>query len=239
MLPVSGTAFLARVLSWQRKAARIPGENMHFHARRGFTLVELMVVIAILGLLVSVLAFTVTRHFTKANADLDKVNMGKLYSELQAAANDPSLSRRMNSKDNRDRKGREFFEGCFRSKILDNNMLDNVVSLGGADAKPEAHSLGDDFELDPSSCSFTAPKMGEFKRLLTQRERKVVFAFNSANWHNYDSIGFGALITWSDGATAEYLTAEDAAEYYGIDETEWEAPSELFGEVEPFDQTYE
>ncbi|MCB9895028.1 MAG: type II secretion system protein [Planctomycetes bacterium] len=211
---------------------------MHSRARAGFTLVELMVVIGILGLLVTVLAFSVTRHFTKTHADLDKVNMSKLYSSLQTLANDGTFTKRANQKDNKDKSGHEFFEVCFRHKLLDADQLDEIVSLGGPNTPADRASYGDKFELDPSNCSFTAPKMGEFKQLLQSKERTVLFAFNSRNWHNYDSIDYGILVAWSDGQF-EYLTAADAAEKYEISPEEWADPAALFGKKKPFDHTYE
>ena len=207
-------------------------------ARAGFTLVELMVVIAILGLLVSVLAFAVTRHFTKANADLDKVNMSKLYSALQQTGMDASFNKRFNDKANKDKHGREFFEACFRYGVFDGSEVDSIVSLGGGDSPAERSDVGPKLELDESSCSFTAPKMGELRHLLQSKERTVVLTFNSRNWGNYDSIGYGALVAWSDGEV-EYLTAEDAAAEYNITAEEWADPSDLFGKKKPFLNTHE
>jgi prepilin-type N-terminal cleavage/methylation domain-containing protein len=211
---------------------------MFSRARAGFTLVELMVVIAILGLLVSVLAFAVTRHFTKANADLDKVSMNKLYSALQQAGTDASFNRRFNDKANKGKDGREFFEACFRGNVFDGSDVDSIVSLGGPDSPAERSSVGPKLELAESSCSFTAPKMGELKALFSSRERTVVLAFNSRNWNNYDSIGYGALVAWSDGEI-EYITQEDAAANYNISADEWAKPADLFGKKKPFLHTHE
>ncbi|MCA8911801.1 MAG: prepilin-type N-terminal cleavage/methylation domain-containing protein [Planctomycetes bacterium] len=206
--------------------------------RAGFTLVELMVVIGILGLLVTVLAVAVTRHFTKAHADLDRVNMGKLHSALQSAVTDPGFKKRFSSNDNKDKAGREFFEVLFQTGALGGEDLDNVISLGGGDAMADRANLGKEFKLDASSCSITAPRMGEFQQLLQARERKVLFCFNSRNWHNYDSLSYGTLVAWSDGEV-EYLTYEDVKERYDISEEEWNDPGELIGKKAPFDKTYE
>jgi prepilin-type N-terminal cleavage/methylation domain-containing protein len=202
-------------------------------ARAGFTLVELMVVIAILGLLVSVLAFAVTRHFTKANADLDKVNMNKLYSALQQAGTDASMNRHFNNKANADKAGREFFETCFQRGVFGGEDVDAVVSLGGPDSPAERGSIGPKMKLEETSCSFAAPKLGELRQLLQSKERTVILCFNSRNWNNYDSIGYGTLIAWSDGEI-DYLTEQDAAEKYEITADEWANPKELFGKKKPF-----
>jgi prepilin-type N-terminal cleavage/methylation domain-containing protein len=209
---------------------------MHTRARAGFTLVELMVVIAILGLLVSVLAFSVTRHFTKANADLDKVNMSKLFSAVQSMANEPKFNRRLDG--SRDKSGREFFQACFRANLLDRDQVKQVVSLGGPDSAPRHPDLDKDFELHETACSFTAPKMGELKHLLQAKHPTVLFAFNSGNWHNYDSIDYGVLVAWSDGEVG-YLTQDEAAEKWNITPDEWADPKQLIGKKAPFDHTFE
>lgn len=207
-------------------------------ARAGFTLVELMVVIAILGLLVSVLAFAVTRHFTKANADLDKVNMNKLYSALQQAGTDASMNRHFNNPTNADKAGRDFFEVCFQRGVFGSEDVSSVVSLGGPDSRAERSSVGPKMELEASACSFTAPKLGQLRQVLQSKERTVVLCFNSRNWNNYDSISYGALVAWSDGEI-DYLTEQDAAEKYDITAEEWANPKELFGKKKPFVHTHE
>jgi hypothetical protein len=164
--------------------------------------------------------------------------MHKLFDALQQAGTNPSFTKRLNDKANRDKSGREFFEYCFQSGLLDGNDLKSVVSLGGPDAAAAREAVGREMKLDAASCSFTAPKLGEFRQLLTGKERTVLFTFNSRNARNYDSIGYGMLVAWSDGEV-DYLTEQDAAEKYQISAEEWADPGRLYGKKKPFEHTFE
>jgi hypothetical protein len=165
--------------------------------------------------------------------------MTKLLGNMQGATADPASKSRFASPEYADKSGREFFEACFRTGILGPEDLGTVVCLGGADSPADRAGIGRGFELPAGSCSYTAPKMGELRKLMNGKERTVLFTFNSANWGSYDSIGYGALVAWSDGAV-EYLTLETAAERYEITEAEWADPGQhLFGRKAPFKHTFE
>ncbi|MBX3461371.1 MAG: type II secretion system protein [Planctomycetes bacterium] len=205
----------------------------------GFTLVELMIVIAILGLLAAVLTVAVTRHMKKASADMDAINLGQLHSAMQSAANDANHSRKLNAADSKDKSGRAFWYAVFKGKILDESMLTKLVSMGGPDDAVAKHEFASMTELPEQSCSLTAPRMGEFKQLLGGRERVVLFTFNSRNWHNYESLDRGTLTAWSDGEVAEYWPLERINEVAQVSPDEWNDPKQMFGTKKPFHKTYE
>lgn len=206
---------------------------------KAFTLVELMIVIAILGLLAAVLTVAVTRHMRKASADMDAISLGKVHAQLQAAANDGSLNRKFNASDNKEKSGRAFWYACFKGKILDDSLLSSIVSKGGADSAVAKHELDAMTELPAESCSYTAPKMGEFKQLLTGKERVVLFTFNSRNWFNYEGLDRGTLAAWSDGEVAEYWPLDRINEISEVSQAEWDAPADLLGKKKPFHKTHE
>lgn len=205
----------------------------------GFTLVELMIVIAILGLLAAVLTVAVARHMKKASADLDAINLGKLHTHLQAAANDNSSSRKFGSADNKDKSGRAFWFAVFKGKLLPDEMLSSIVSHGGPDDAIASHQLGSLTELPEQSCSLTAPRMGEYKQLLSGRERAVLFTFNARNWHNYDSLDRGTLVAWNDGEVVDYWPLDRVNEVSQVTPEDWNDPQQLFGSKKPFHKTHE
>lgn len=210
---------------------------------RGFTLVELMVVIAIIGLLASVLATSVVSKMAQASHDLDKKTLQDLYNHLQMATQTDDRTREKLIRGAvSEKRGREFWEGCFRHKILSNDMLPKMVAASGNDLEMDRRSLDDreDFVLDPLGCSWTAPQGNESLYLLTARgkARRVAICANSRNWFNFED---EVITIWSDGEVAEYIMYEDIQEWgYDISEEQWNDPgNELFGSVKPFDGVFD
>ncbi len=211
--------------------------------RSGFTLVELMVVIAIIGLLASVLATSVVSKMTQARRDLDKKVLQDLYSELSmtVSADDKRNRRLLATGAMAELRGRDFWEGCFRYKILSADMLPKIVSHAGPDIEMDRRALDDaeNFVLDPMACSWTAPQGNECLAVMMAKgkARRVAICANERNWFNHD----GEVLTmWSDGQVAEYVMLIDMKHWgYDITEEQWDAPGELFGKVKPFDGVFD
>ena len=212
--------------------------------RTGFTLVELMVVIAILGLLASVLATAVIPKMRKAKHDLDKKTLQDLYNELQiVVASDEDARRKLNSPAMADKRGHAFWEACFKRKILGREVLVKLISAGGIDHRSDSQWIRDPQGFLPiESCSFTAPKGSEVTLLMGLHgySRRIMTCLNSRNWNNYED---EVLVMWSDGLTATYFDLEEAqfaSADYQITEEQWLNPgAELFGQVIPFDGVWD
>lgn len=209
----------------------------------GFTLVELMVVIAIIGLMASVLATSVVSKMRQASRELDKKTLQDLFNHIQMATQTNERARENFARGPiSEMKGREFWQGCFRHKILAEDMLPKMVCSAGDDFEMNRRSLDnrETFELDALGCSWTGPKGNEVFFLFRARGeyRRVAICVNSRNWINHED---EILTMWSDGETAEYVTLEQMKEWgYEIDEEKWKNPgSSLFGTVKPFDGVFE
>ena len=210
-------------------------------SRTGFTLVELMVVIAILGLLASVLATSVVSKMKHATHELDKKTLQDLYNHLQmSAAMDQKAKAMMVRGSLAEKRGREFFEGCFKEKLFDTDMLGKMISHAGNDVAPDSHWLDDpNATLPDFSCSWAAPQGNECLILMTRRgsSRRVVLCANSRNWLNFDD---EVIVMWSDADTASYITTEECVAWgYDISKEQWLNPAELLGQVKPFDGVWD
>lgn len=214
---------------------------MQFRRNAGFTLVELMIVIAILGLLVAVLTVAVTKQMVRSRSDMEKVAMKDVVAGLNQSLIDPRSGRTMRAAPNKDQSGRLFWQAMFKEKMLDGALLTKLVSLNGDDYAATVNPA-EGGELLPENCSYTAPKMGDLRELmgLGGKKRAILLSSNSRNWNNYESIGRGPLVVWSDGEIAEYLDPTVAQSEMKISVTEWEDPKAgIIGRKAPFDRTFE
>ncbi|MHC4839372.1 MAG: type II secretion system protein [Planctomycetota bacterium] len=212
---------------------------MSIRSYQGFTLVELMVVIGILGLMVGILAVAVGESSGNGRAQLETKQVADLMSDIQLIQTDPSKRKRMNSDSVKNTSGYRWYSIALKRNILSAGTLSKLVSLNTrTDLKADTSFFDSDEELDPLSCSYTAPKGRDILEMLSLRgkDRKVFLSFNSRNWNNRDQ---EVLVRWTDGQTAEYVVFEDLSDEYDIAREDWFAGEDLIGEKAPFDKTHD
>ncbi len=209
--------------------------------RSGFTLVELMVVIGILGLLVGILAVAVIPKLTEAKNKLEIKQLGDIKTAFDNISIDKSKAGQLQKAPLKEARGRKFFEVAFKKKLLNDDLVGKIVSLNSGDTSADKAFITDEnMELGELNCSYTAPIGGELLVLMkkTGKLRKVLITFNARNWLNYAD--HGTIIQFSDGETADYMNKDTAATEYQIDADTWDTnPADIIGNKPPFDKTYE
>ena len=213
---------------------------MFVNKKRGFTLVELMVVIGILGLLVGILAVAVLPKLLAAKADLEKKQMGELKQALEQATIENKNKAKL--KEMKEKAGRAFWNDCFKYNIIEREMIKKIVCMGSEAGDSAADSAV--FEegqkgLEQSNCSYTSPKGIELTSVMNLKGSKkvVIITFDSRNWSSYKDKG--VLCAWSEGDT-DYIDQPGAEQQYKIDKASWEKPdTQILGSKKPFDRTWE
>jgi len=207
---------------------------------KGFTLVELMVVIGILGLLVGILAVAVIPKLAQASAKLEIKQVGDLMNAIQQINVDNSNRGKLLTGKLKDAKGQKFYEEAIRRKLLDTDVINKMVSLSTkTDRKASEWDPQGPEPMPENSCSYTSPKGSDLVSSLTAsgKNKCIVLTFNSNNWTNYDD---GVIVYWSGGDQAMYMAPDEAQEQHKIDaETFKNSPKDIIGSKKPFDRTFE
>lgn len=207
--------------------------------KKGFTLVELMVVIGILGLLVGILAVAVIPKLTEAGKKMEIVNLKNIFEAVQLVQTDKAKRGRLTKTGVKDASGYEFYSIAIKKKILSDELLSKIISLGTTTDEAADSSVMEEggSGLSEINCSYTAPKGGELMKMMKLKgsKKKVLICFNTSNWGNYDG---AVIVQWTSGEVADYVEFDDLPESADIDAGAWETGDGIIGEKAPFDKTY-
>ena len=121
----------------------------HQKAMSGFTLLEIMVVVAIIGLLAAVIVPNVIGQGESAKVDLTKANMGKIVQQLDMYkfnnGSYPTTEEGLNGLVERPASARKWPEGGYLSKVPEDPWNNEYVYLSpGVDGPFDLLSLGAD-----------------------------------------------------------------------------------------------
>lgn len=200
-----------------------------------------MIVIAIIGLLAAVLTVAVSHQMVKSRAEIERVAMKDLISGLNQTLIDNRNSRLLRSEQAKSLQGREFWQACFRHKLLDDKLLAKLVGLNSDDTVL-AESPSEGGVIQPENCSYTAPRAADLRDMLNLggKKRAVLISHNGRNWNSYSKLSYGPLVVWTDSEIADYADPQSVMDEYKLGEADWSNPSSaILGKREPFHRTFE
>jgi prepilin-type N-terminal cleavage/methylation domain-containing protein len=175
---------------------------MNRRTKKGFTLVELMVVILILGILAGVIGLAVAGIIGSTRAQLDAQSLTDFKREL-----DVNLERAQRDRlPGEQEKFSTLMSEMVRMGFVDFNSARRLAGSSGSRASEEAWKTNDIDTARGANCIFTGPKSGrELHRLrASPRAEGLLFAYNR---HNYNAFEGDGIVVYICGQTQGELIA--------------------------------
>lgn len=172
---------------------------------QGFTLIELMVVILIIGILIAVVGGAIWIFFAKAKSTLDAQQLTKFKQQVELVAGSDERNMRNVKGDT----AAQFFCNLFKKNLIG---LEQIQMLAGASGtKGEESNYKADSPDTSSMIIFTGPKDGPgmIAKLRAQSSEGVVMCFNKNNFSKFQDDGMVILMAKSDAEVMKFPMMED------------------------------